>query len=176
MANRRPNSGWLSRILWTSTIKDSLYSKKVLRILSHVCKITNIKFHLGLDSEDKLPKVHDVVDFSGQNNEMVEVDGRNVWIIRQYKILNKPRSASPPSTPSSSSSSATQNQPTKPLKRTLIAPDVTPERKRSSPSSSDNDAASGVRRTLFGQQPVLTQKETHKIKDLNPYQNKYTIK
>ena len=137
------------------------------------------------------------------SNRMIEKEGRHIWVINQFKVL-KSAGFTPdllPSTPSSSNgakatplSNAPPETPSK--KRPAQNDDDTTN--GGTPLSSSNSfgassSASSAKRSLFDgamAQPVrssstpsassapqfIAERATHKISDLNPYQNKYTIR
>lgn len=160
---------------------------------------SNVKVRLAIsDGQDKfvkallifprenppvLPKKDDIVDLRnpiGQNptNAVTTVNGSHVFLVHNFRILDKEAvirltqstvSVDTPSTPSSTASSSSNN----------VAP-PTPAKRPGSPlaSGSNDPRPNPAKRNLFDRPRSAAMplaKTTHRIEDLNPYQNKYTI-
>ena len=137
------------------------------------------------------------------SNRMIEKEGRHIWVINQFKVL-KSAGFTPdllPSTPSSSNgakASSLSNAPPETPSKKRPAQNDDGTSNGGTPLSSSNSfgassSVSSAKRSLFDgamAQPVrssstpstssapqfIPERATHKISDLNPYQNKYTIR
>ena len=141
-----------------------------------------------------LPTKGDLVDFrSGGDpdrpNLMHTVEGKDIWLIHNYKLLpagNREEDRQPPGTPSSSSASSSTSPPRPPTKR-ASSPVKTSDTPPPTPSATPYFYSAGpsAKRSLFHSNGGPSNasapqgganKATHLISDLNPYQNKYTIR
>jgi hypothetical protein len=189
-----PRDNAVFRILGTKALLDKKYRFAMTDGVD--------KYNQGmiiLRDGDKLPEKGDVVDLGiksrGANkNKMVIQDDRNILVVHNFTFVNNTANAlaygnatSDPTTPSTSSGGV--GTPAKPCKRPAPPEDSsTPV----SAASTSNGNAAGMgagtaKRALFGSQQRQDEDRrqrddsqppssaTHTIKDLNPYQNKYTI-
>ena len=141
-----------------------------------------------------LPVKNDRVDFrSGtdpsQPNLMHNVGGKDIWLIHTYKLLKEdeePAKQTPGTPSASTSSSSNGHSPPKPPVKRPSSPTRTPQASTSNgaKAASPSPAAPSAKRALFhspgpsnaSAPQAGPNKATHVIKDLNPYQNKYTIR
>lgn len=127
-----------------------------------------------------VPTKDDIVDFRNGNNatrrnQMVEKDGRTVWLVYNYRIVDSTMPDGPvrqPSTPLGAlkaSAALTLSPPRPPRKRTAgelaHSKDASPS--TASTSTASDVASRGVKRSLFGSGQttfVPPTRATHKIK------------
>lgn len=123
----------------------------------------------------KVPPNYSIIKVpSDARNVIKTVGDKNIWVICSFqllcdsvgKTLGNPvslQALNTCSTPSTSNTRESRTPPPVPTKRPL----------EKSPNN-EEERVKGVKRALVF--PSSTNKATHKIKDLNPYQNKYTVK
>jgi len=136
----------------------------------------------GVDGDLFMPEKGDVVDFGHEDNQMLETQGRKIWMVVKYNVLS-----ANPVTPSPSSGNRANVTPT--TSGTAASAPRTPGKRGRDGSpgegpSSNRRQAEAAKRSLFSPNnsassrnafaPVVT--ATHKVRDLNPYQNKHTVR
>ncbi len=130
-----------------------------------------------------LPERGDIVDFRSGNgdppNIIHQINGKNIWLIHQFRTQSSCftnvtstvdcDSATVPPTPTTPSTSSAPSD----VSMASAPPD--PPSKRQYDEARISQIATAKRSLFYEAESKQPGKPTHRIKDLNPYQNKYTI-